>query len=98
LYGKESRAFSHGCVRVGKPLDLAIEVLKNDTTWTPKKIEAAMKSGTEKWVQLKDKIPVYIGYFTCMVDDDGEFNFFEDIYNMDDRLYDILIGYENDVQ
>jgi murein L,D-transpeptidase YcbB/YkuD len=98
LYGKESRAFSHGCVRVGKPLDLAIEVLKNDTTWTPRNIEAAMKAGTEKWVQLKDKIPVYIGYFTCMVDDDGEFNFFEDIYNMDDRLYDILIGYENDVQ
>ncbi len=98
LFGKESRAFSHGCVRVGNPRDLAIEVLKNDTTWTPKEIDAAMKAGTEKWVQLKDKIPVYIGYFTCMVDDEGAFNFYEDVYNMDDRLYDILIGYENDVQ
>ena len=95
LYGKDSRAFSHGCVRVGKPRDLAIEVLKNDTTWTPEEIDAAMKAGTEKWVQLKEKIPVYIGYFTCMVDSDGVFNFYEDIYNMDDRLYDILIGYEN---
>jgi murein L,D-transpeptidase YcbB/YkuD len=95
LYGKDSRAFSHGCVRVGKPRDLAIEVLKNDTAWTPKEIDAAMKAGTEKWVQLKDKIPVYIGYFTCMVDDQGEFNFYEDIYDMDDRLYDILIGYED---
>jgi murein L,D-transpeptidase YcbB/YkuD len=95
LYGKDSRAFSHGCVRVGKPKDLAIEVLRNDTAWTPKEIDAAMKAGTEKWVQLKDKIPVYIGYFTCMVDQNGEFNFYEDIYNMDERLYDILIGYED---
>jgi len=94
LYGKDSRAFSHGCVRVGKPRDLAIEVLKNDTLWTPDKIDVAMKSGTEKWVQLKEKIPVYIGYFTCFVDEQGEFNFYEDIYNMDDRLFDILIGYE----
>ncbi len=98
LFGKESRAFSHGCVRVGKPRELAYEVLKNDTAWTPKEIDAAMKSGTEKWVQLNDKIPVYIGYFTCMVDEAGEFNFYEDVYNMDDRLYDILIGYENDDQ
>ena len=98
LYNRDSRAFSHGCVRVGKPRDLAVEVLRNDTTWTPMKIDAAMKAGTEKWVQLKDKIPVYIGYFTCFVDDQGEFNFYEDVYNMDDRLYDILIGYENDVQ
>ncbi|HRX13257.1 MAG TPA: L,D-transpeptidase family protein [Draconibacterium sp.] len=95
LYGKDSRAFSHGCVRVGKPKDLAIEVLRNDTAWTPKEIDAAMKAGTEKWVQLKDKIPVYIGYFTCMVDQNGDFNFYEDIYEMDERLFDILIGYED---
>jgi murein L,D-transpeptidase YcbB/YkuD len=95
LYGKESRAFCHGCVRVGKPRELAIEVLKNDTTWTPKEIDAAMKSGNEKWVQLKEKIPVYIGYFTCLVEDEGVFNFYEDIYKMDDRLFDILIGYDD---
>jgi murein L,D-transpeptidase YcbB/YkuD len=54
-----------------------------------------MKSGNEKWVQLKEKIPVYIGYFTCLVDDEGVFNFYEDIYKMDDRLFDILIGYDD---
>ena len=57
-----------------------------------------MKSGTEKWVQLKETIPVYIGYFTCFVDDDGVFNFYEDVYNMDDRLFDILIGYKDSDQ
>jgi len=96
LYGKDSRAFSHGCVRVGKPRDLAIEILKNDPDWTPEKIDAAMHAGTEKWVQLKVKIPVYIGYFTCWVNDDGGFDFYEDVYNMDDRLYDILLGIDDE--
>ena len=94
LYGRDSRAFSHGCVRVQKPRDLAIEVLKSDTVWTPEKIDAAMRVGTEKWVPLKNKIPVHIGYFTAWVNEQGEIHFYEDIYKMDDRLFDILIGYE----
>jgi murein L,D-transpeptidase YcbB/YkuD len=97
LYGRDSRAFSHGCVRVQKPRDLAIEVLKSDPEWTPEKIDAAMRAGTEKWVPLKNKIPVNIGYFTAWVNEQGEIHFYEDIYKMDDRLFDILIGYEEPV-
>ncbi len=96
LFGRDSRAFSHGCIRVGRPRDLAIEILKNDTAWTPQKIDVAMHSGKEVWVKLKEKIPVYIGYFTCFVNEKGEFRLFEDIYDMDDRLFDILIGYEEE--
>ncbi len=94
LFEKDSRAFSHGCIRVGRPKDLAIELLKNDSIWTPAKIDAAMRAGKEEWVQLKQKIPVYIGYFTCFVNEQKEFHMFEDIYKMDDRLFDILIGKE----
>jgi murein L,D-transpeptidase YcbB/YkuD len=97
LYARDSRAFSHGCVRVGKPRDLAIEVLKNDPEWTPEKIDAAMRAGTEKWVPLKNKIPVHIGYFTAWVNEQGEIHFYEDIYKRDDQLFDILIGYEEPV-
>lgn len=92
LYGKDSRAFSHGCVRVGKPRDLAVEVLKDNADWTPEKIDAAMNSKTEQWVPLEKKIPVHIGYFTAWVDNSGEICFYEDIYEKDDRLYDILLG------
>ncbi|HSO87192.1 MAG TPA: L,D-transpeptidase family protein [Draconibacterium sp.] len=94
LFGRDSRASSHGCVRVGKPRDLAIEVLKKDPEWTPEKIDAAMNAGTEKWVTLKSKIPVHIGYFTAWVNELGEIYFYEDIYNRDDQLFEILIGYE----
>jgi murein L,D-transpeptidase YcbB/YkuD len=50
-----------------------------------------MNAGTEKWVTLKTKIPVYIGYFTAWVDEKGDINFYDDIYKRDERLYDILV-------
>ena len=92
LFERDSRAFSHGCVRVGKPRDLAINLLKDDPNWTPAKIDAAMHSGKESWYTLKKKIPVYIGYFTVLVDQQGEINFYEDVYKRDERLYNLLIN------
>jgi murein L,D-transpeptidase YcbB/YkuD len=90
LFEKEDRAFSHGCVRVGKPRDLAIELLKEDPNWTPQKIDAAMNRGVEYSYRLKNTIPVYIGYFTAWVSDEGDLQFFKDIYKRDDRLAELI--------
>lgn len=95
LFAKESRAFSHGCIRVAKPRDLAVKIFENNPDWTANKIDAAMKSGKEKWASVNPKIPVYIGYFTAWVGESGEINFYEDIYKRDERLYDILVDVEN---
>jgi murein L,D-transpeptidase YcbB/YkuD len=90
LFERENRAFSHGCVRVGKPRELAIEILKQDPTWTPERIDKAMHAGKENWVSLKKKIPVYIGYFTAWVDRKGELNFYKDVYQRDESLIKLL--------
>ena len=90
LFERENRAFSHGCVRVGKPRDLAIELLKQDPSWTPERIDKAMHAGKENWVSLKKKIPVYIGYFTAWVDRDGNLNFYKDVYKRDESLIKLL--------
>ncbi len=92
LFQRESRAFSHGCIRVGKPRDLAIEILKDDPNWTPQKIDQAMNGGVERSYTLKNKIPVYIGYFTAWVDDNGALNFYDDVYKRDNRLADIIMN------
>lgn len=92
LFSRESRAFSHGCIRVGKPRDLAIEILKEDPAWTPARIDAAMHAGKESTYTLKTKIPVYIGYLTAWVDEKGEINFYNDIYKMDERLEQLLLA------
>ncbi len=91
LFSQEKRAFSHGCIRVQKPKELAQLILEEDPNWTPEKIDAAMNSGKEKWYTLKNKIPVYIGYFTAWVDDDGLVNFHKDIYGRDNALANLLL-------
>lgn len=90
LFERENRAFSHGCVRVAKPRELAIELLKNDPKWTPARIDKAMHAGKESWYTLKKKVPVYIGYFTAWVDREGELNFYNDVYSRDESLIKLL--------
>ena len=91
LFSQEKRAFSHGCIRVEKPKELANLILQDDPSWTPEKIDVAMKGGKEKWYTLKNKIPVYIGYFTAWVDDEGVINFYKDIYDRDNALAMLLL-------
>jgi murein L,D-transpeptidase YcbB/YkuD len=86
LFQKERRAFSHGCVRVARPKELAEFIFEKDTAWTADKITAAMNAGVESKVNLKKKVPVYIGYFTAWVNERDELCFYGDIYKRDDRL------------
>ena len=90
LFNADSRSFSHGCIRVARPRDLAIMILKDDKNWTVEKIDAAMHAGTEKAYTLKTRIPVYIGYFTAWVDREGEIHFYDDIYERDEQLASLL--------
>lgn len=91
LFKNEDRARSHGCIRVAKARDLAIKILEDDKNWTTKKIDEAMNAGKESTYHLKDKIPVYIGYFTAWVDEDDTVRFYEDVYNRDGKLADLLL-------
>ena len=86
LFNKDKRAYSHGCIRVREPEKLANYVLRNQPEWTPEKISDAMNSGNEKYVKVKDPIPVIITYYTAWVDENGRLNFREDIYGHDASL------------
>jgi murein L,D-transpeptidase YcbB/YkuD len=86
LFEKDKRAYSHGCIRLREPEKFANYVLRNQPEWTPEKISEAMNSGNEKYVKVKDPIPVVITYYTAWVDENGRLNFREDIYGHDARL------------
>ncbi|WP_366186300.1 L,D-transpeptidase family protein [Flavobacterium ovatum] len=90
LFSRRDRAFSHGCIRIEKPKELAEILLKDDPKWTSEKIDEAMNKGAESWYTLKNKIPVYIGYFTAWVDVDGNLHFYDDIYERDEPLAALL--------
>ena len=86
LFNESKRAFSHGCIRLADARKLASHLLRNDSGWTDQKIIAAMNSGKEKFVTLKETIPVFIGYFTAWVNSKGELNFRDDIYGHDKKM------------
>jgi murein L,D-transpeptidase YcbB/YkuD len=90
LFNEEARSFSHGCIRVAKPRELAISILADDPNWNPEKIDLAMNAGKEQSYTLKKTLPVYIGYFTAWVDQEGLLNFRKDIYSRDDKLADLI--------
>lgn len=85
-FKKDQRAFSHGCIRLSEPVKLAEYLLREDSTWTPKKIKEAMTGKTETIVRLKKPRPVILGYFTAWVDAHGHANFRRDVYGHDAKL------------
>ncbi|MBL0273389.1 MAG: L,D-transpeptidase family protein [Chitinophagaceae bacterium] len=83
LFGQDKRAFSHGCIRLSEPQKMAEWLLRNDAAWTKEKIVSAMNQTTEKAVKLKETVPVFIIYYTAWVDNDGQLNFRDDVYQHD---------------
>ena len=78
------RAFSHGCVRVEKPLVLAEYVLGARPEWDRKGIAAAIDTSSNQAVTVPAPLPVHFFYFTAWVNDQGEVEFRRDIYGIDD--------------
>ncbi|HKI06457.1 MAG TPA: L,D-transpeptidase family protein, partial [Thermoanaerobaculia bacterium] len=92
LFSRSQRTFSHGCIRVEKPLELAEYLLKEDPAWTPAKIQKALAKGSESWVKIPNPLPVHLAYWTAWVDDAGVTQFRKDVYGRDKPLLDSLAG------
>jgi L,D-transpeptidase YcbB len=86
LFEKDKRAYSHGCIRLGDPVKLAEYLLRDEPQWTYEKITEAMNSGKEKFVRVKEPVPVLIYYYTAWVDVNGRLQFRDDIYDRDKRI------------
>jgi len=90
LFDQDSRAFSHGCIRMEQPRDFAELLLKNSEGWTSEKVGLAMGQGKEEIVKLPYKIPVGIVYLTFLMDPSGHPRFFSDVYQRDVELLNLL--------
>jgi murein L,D-transpeptidase YcbB/YkuD len=86
LFAKTVRAESHGCMRVQNPDQLALTLLKEDQGWTAGRVASAIAGGPDQHIALREKIPVYVTYFTLRVNDDGSISTFGDIYGHDSRM------------
>lgn len=92
LFAETGRAFSHGCIRVEKPVEFANKLFGPDGSLTAAQIKAHIDAGKTKAVNLKTKVPVHLAYFTTWIGDDGAPSFFPDIYGRDKLVAGILFG------
>jgi len=90
LFGRESRAFSHGCVRVQEPFDFAYALLANQEKDPQDFFQAALRTEKERRVDLREPLPVHIVYYTAWVDAKGQAHYRNDVYNRDAKIFSAL--------
>lgn len=83
LFRKTLRAFSHGCMRMHKPLDFSKWLLKHDGSWTDGRVKKVLANKIYEPIFLKAKVPVHVEYLTVRADDEGRANFLLDVYSYD---------------
>ena len=87
LFSRSRRDFSHGCIRVEKPAELAAWALRNNPGWTLERVQQGMQSGRDDvTVNLVKRVPVFIVYGTALAYENGEVHFSDDIYGHDGKL------------
>ncbi|MEM9320647.1 MAG: L,D-transpeptidase family protein [Pseudomonadota bacterium] len=87
LFSHEVRAYSHGCVRVHRPLELAYHLLAPQETDPQGYFTSVLNTGQETYVYLDDEIPVHLVYWTAWVDQDGRPQYRRDVYGRNALLW-----------
>lgn len=86
LFARSRRDFSHGCIRIEEPEALAELVLRDQESWNPETIDAAMGGPRTQHVPIERPMVVYVFYATVSVDDTGTVRFYPDLYGNDIAL------------
>ncbi len=90
LFGKEIRAFSHGCIRLGDPFDFAYALLAPQTNDPVGEFKAHLRTNSENTLMLKDPVPVHLVYFTAWPTAKGQIEYRRDVYGRDGRIFGAL--------
>lgn len=86
LYLLSQRPFSSGCIRVEKPIELAVFLMKGDPQWTSESLSSEIEKGKEETVKLPEPVPIHLLYWTIWTEEDGTIQFRRDIYGRDEEL------------
>ncbi len=80
LFRFPARAFSHGCIRLERPMELAKYLLEADEQFDQTTVDTHLAAGSEKWIKLANPLPIHVEYYVVRVDDRGRANFLSDLY------------------
>ena len=91
-FNSRTRAFSHGCIRTDKIIDLATILLtEGGTEWTPEKVQATLASGKSVTANFPKPLPVYIIYMSSAATVDGRIIDYPDVYKRDSKAITALL-------
>lgn len=86
LFNRHVRTFSSGCIRLARPFQLANRILSWENTQKQADVKAQMASGETIRIDIKQKLPIYLMYWTVWVDKNGDINFRNDIYERNKKI------------
>jgi len=92
LFSRTTRTFSSGCIRLQRPLQLAVWVMQGNPDWDRAALEQAIANGRERVVKPPRPIPVDLIYLTAWGEQDGGVQFRDDIYRRDAKIAAALDG------
>lgn len=93
LFDREVRAFSHGCVRVHRPLELGYHLLAPQLGDDAQSyFDSTLATGQETYVYLDDPVPVHIVYWTAWVNEEGRTQYRRDVYGRNSQLWNALLA------
>lgn len=90
LFSASNRAASHGCIRIAKPLDLAYELLRGNSSDPQAFFERARAREKEQWIKLDEPLPVHLVYLTAVPGPGGRLKTYRDIYGRDARVWSAM--------
>ncbi len=90
LFGREVRAYSHGCVRLADPFDFAYALLAKQEAQPEKYFQSVLATGRETRVDLKAPVPVHLIYRTAFSTAKGHTQYRRDIYGRDAKIWNAL--------
>jgi len=104
LFRSKVRAFSHGCIRMEKAVELAHYLVTDDPNKKSKYVERFLKEESMHWIELRKPIPIFVRYYTCDFDN-HRLRYYDDIYRKDSSVSSQLyrgidttdFGFENDL-
>lgn len=85
LFRSNVRAFSHGCIRMEKAVELAHYLVTGDRKQRSRYVERFLEEEARHWIELKKPIPIYVRYYTC-VSNNGQLTYYGDIYQKDSAV------------
>jgi murein L,D-transpeptidase YcbB/YkuD len=90
LFEETQRDFSHGCIRIQHPIELAVYLLRQDPRWSRDALLLALEDAVDRTVPLPEPMPIHLLYWTAWADGDGTIQFRRDIHGRDPALLQAL--------